>query len=112
MNLKGNVIQIFKPNRNTDEVIQCLSSIEPKIQDESTVPHNCPKLDEYPQLKQYFETHMEEGLYLLQFCKCNNVDCCIKRNGNLPPLVPSPVPIPNENHYMPFDSLYGKVKIG
>ena len=36
MDLKGNPIQTFQPNRNTDEVIRCLSSIKPKINDESS----------------------------------------------------------------------------
>lgn len=110
MNLKGKPIQVFQPNRTSNEIIQTLATIEPIITNEESIPHHRPNLVDYPRLKMYFETHMNEGLYLLQFRKCGNTECCVKRNGELPPLVPSPVPIPGQDHYMPFHSLYGKVK--
>ena len=53
---------------------------------------------------------MMEGLYLLQFKKCDKAECCPTQNGALPPLVPSPVPTPKGDHYLPFDAIYGKVK--
>lgn len=53
---------------------------------------------------------MVDGLYLLQFRKCNDITCCQKGNGNLPPLVPAPVLSPDGEHYLPFNSLYDKVE--
>jgi len=52
---------------------------------------------------------MVDGLYLLQFRKCDYVSCCKKRNGDLPPAVPTPVLTPDGKHYLPFNTFYGKV---
>lgn len=76
MELKGKPVKTFKPSRDVSEVVKCLSSIDPKITDESTIPHNQPKLGNFPSLQSLFQAHMTEGLYLLQFRKCDNKECC------------------------------------
>jgi len=46
---------------------------------------------------------MVDGLYVLQFRKCEDVTCCTKRNGDLPPKVPAPVMGPDGEHYLSFE---------
>ncbi len=68
------------------------------------------KLKEYKRLEAFFEVHMTEGLYLLQFRKCDDRNCCLPlRSTQLPPLIPAPVLQPNGEHYMPFEATYGKI---
>ena len=53
---------------------------------------------------------MKEGLYLLQFRKCMNDNCCKLMVEPLPPPpIPAPFLAPDGLHYFPFDDLYGKV---
>ena len=52
---------------------------------------------------------MKEGLYLLQFRKCMEDNCCKLIVEPLPPPIPVPVLTPDGLHYVPFDDLYGKV---
>lgn len=68
------------------------------------------KLKEYPQLKQYFEAHLTDGLYMLQFRKCTDRTCCIMRNDILPPPIPAPILSEDKQHYMKFEETYGKGK--
>ena len=110
MELKGKSVETFQPSRDHNEIVDCLSNIEPKIVDESTIPHNQPKLHHYPSLQSFFGKHMIEGLYMLQFRKCDNKDCCVIRNGPLPPCLPAPVPTSDGEHYMDFFTLYGKIR--
>ena len=75
------------------------------------------KLRDFPALQSFFNRHMTEGLYLLQFHKCQNSECC-KPKTNLPPMVPAPIRTPEGDKYMKFDDTknnildgtYGKIK--
>ena len=109
MELKGKPVQTFQPSRDATEIVSCLSKIEPKIKAEDDIPHNKPKLPNYPSLQQFFSNHMNEGLYMLQFRKCGKAECCKLQSIQLPPKVPAPVPSPAGGHYMKFHELYGKV---
>ena len=62
----------------------------------------------YPALEKYFEDHLAEGLYLLQFRKCDKESCCVKKTKLPPPLL-APVLEPAEHHYLPFTEVYGKI---
>lgn len=65
----------------------------------------------HPERKNAFSILMNKSylLYLLQFKKCDDLSCCVKRNGDLPPPCPCPVLAPNGEHYLQFQLLYGKV---
>lgn len=52
---------------------------------------------------------MSDGLYLLQFRKCNDPNCCTIRIADLPPKVPAPILAPDKEHYLPFSLTYGKI---
>ena len=54
---------------------------------------------------------MKEGLYLLQFGKCMDDNCCKLIVEPLPPPIPAPVLAPDGLHYLTFDYLYSKVTI-
>ena len=51
---------------------------------------------------------MKEGIYLLQFRKCMDDNCCKLIVEPLPPPIPAPVLAPDGLHYLLFDDLYGK----
>ena len=53
---------------------------------------------------------MKDGLYLLQFRKCEDETCCQRIVIDLPPYVPSPTLQPNGEQYVEFQDLYGKVE--
>ena len=67
------------------------------------------KLSKYQQLKDYLEKHMIDGLYILQFRKCNDMSCCTKLNDILPPPVPAPVLGLSKEIYLKFEDKYGKI---
>ena len=67
------------------------------------------KLKEFSNLKEFFESHITDGLYMLQFRKCSKASCCVIKKGPLPPQVPAPVLAPDKEHYVSFEELYGKV---
>ena len=85
LDLKGKQIKIFKSNRDFEELLNTLTIIEPTIKSEEDIPHAMSKLSKYQQLKDYLEKHMIDGLYILQFRKCNDMSCCTKLNDILPP---------------------------
>ena len=70
LELKGKRLKVFKPNKNVNEVVQTLNRIEPLITQENDIPHAQAKLKKFPSLHKYFEDHLIEGLYMLQFRKC------------------------------------------
>ena len=90
LDLKGKQVKIFKPNRECKELINTLTVIEPTIKSEEDIPRAMSKLPKYQQLKDYLEKHMIDGLYMLQFRKCDGMCCCTKLNDILPPPVPTP----------------------
>lgn len=53
---------------------------------------------------------MTNGLYLLQYRKCDDETCCVLTSGHLPPPVPAPIMGTDGDHYLKFDDLYGKVQ--
>ena len=108
LSLKGKKFKTFQPNNDSDEVLQSLINIEKKIA-VTGIPHKRASLTEYPDLKKFFDDHLTEGLYMLQYGKCDNGDCCQLRNGPLPPPIPAPVLSPDKEHYLPFKDLYGKI---
>ena len=73
LELKGKEVKIFPPNRDCKEVIAALQKIEPMISEDATIPHARPKFRNFPSLREFFENHMKEGLYLLQFRKCDDL---------------------------------------
>ena len=70
LELKGKCVKVFKPNKNVNEVVQTLNRIESLITQENDIPHAQGKLKKFPSLHKYFEDHLIEGLYMLQFRKC------------------------------------------
>ena len=108
LELKGKQLKIFQPSRSDSEIINALHKIEPLIKDDGSIPHLQAKLHEYPSLEKYFEAHMKEGLYLLQFQKCMDDNCCMLIVEPLPSPIPAPVLAPDGLYYLPFDDLYGK----
>ena len=79
LELKGKPIKLLNPNRNANDIITVLSSINATIQNEKSIPHARAKLKNYPALGKYFEDHLTEGLYMLQFWKCDNESFCMKK---------------------------------
>ena len=67
------------------------------------------KLKDFPGLQSFLQQHMTEGLYLLQFRKCEDDDCCKRKVRILPPKVPAPILNPSGEKYMAFDTTYGKI---
>ena len=108
LELKEKQLKIFQPSRSDSEIINALQKIEPLIKDHGSIPHSQAKLCEYPSLEIYFEAHMKEGLYLLQFRKCMGDNCCKLIVEPLLPPIPAPVLAPDGLHYLTFDDLYGK----
>ena len=53
--------------------------------------------------QQYFHKHLTEGLYVLQFWKCDDKNCCTIKNDPLPPLIPASVMAPDGEHCLAFD---------
>ena len=90
LDLKGKQVKILKPNRECKELINTLPVIEPTSKSEEDIPRAMSKLPKYQQLKDYLEKHMIDGLYMLQFRKCDGMSCCTKLNDILPPPVPTP----------------------
>ena len=110
LELKGNSVKIFKPNNQGDEIATSLNTIDSKITSVATIPHHQAKLDKYPHLKKFMDTHLTKTLYMLQYRKCDNFQCCQRKKETLPPKIPSPVLSPDRVHYLSFHSLYGKVQ--
>ena len=52
---------------------------------------------------------MIDGLYKLQFRKCDDMSCCTKLNDILPPPVPAPVLGSSKEKYLKFEDTYGKI---
>ena len=77
--LKGNSIKVFKPNKNVNEVVQTLNRIELLITQENDVSHAQSKLKNFLSLHKYFGDHLTEGLYMLQYRKCEDETCCIRK---------------------------------
>jgi len=109
LDMKGRKIKIFQPYREEKEIVDTLNRIEPLITSDDSIPHLRSKLSSYPSLERFLEEHLTDGLYLLQFRKCDDASCCTKLTS-LPPHVPSPVLGPDKKHYLSFNDLYGKVK--
>ena len=109
LELKGNSVKVFKPNKNVNEVVQTLNRMEPLITQENDIPHAQTKLKNFPSLHKYFGDHLIEGLYMLQFRKCEDETCCIRKKESLPPPVPAPVLSADGEHYLPFEDTYGKL---
>ena len=57
-----------------------------------------------------FDKHLAEGLYLLQFRKCDDKNCFTIKTDPLPPPITAPVMHPDGQHYLAFDDVYGKVQ--
>ena len=76
LELKGKPVKTFEPNIEDSEVLTVLKSIEPLIENEGSIPHAQAKLKDYPALQKFLGRHMTDGLYLLQFRKCNDESCC------------------------------------
>ena len=109
LELKRKQLKIFQPSRSDSEIINALQKIEPLIKIDGSIPHSQAKLREYPSLEKSFEAHVKEGLYLLQFRKCMDNNCCELIVEPLPPPIPAPVLAPDRLHHLPFDDLCGKV---
>ena len=109
LDLKGKQVKIFKTNRDCTEIINTLSVIEPTIKPEEDIPHAMSEVAKYQQLKDYLEKHMTDGLYMLQFRKCDDMSCCTKLNDILPPQVPAPVLGSSKQKYLKFEDTYGKI---
>ena len=111
LELKGKPVKMFQESRDDTEIITALCSIESKITSEADIPHSIAKLPSYPGLHSYMGKHMVEGLYLLQFRKCANKECCqFRSNDTLQPLVPAPVLGPSGESYLKFTDTYGMIK--
>ena len=52
---------------------------------------------------------MIDGLYKLQFRKCDDMSCCTKLNDILPPPVPAPALGSSKEKYLKFEDAYGKI---
>ena len=102
-------VKTFETKYDDAEIVAALNVIEPIITNEQAIPHSRSKLKEYPLLAKFFQDHMVEGLYLLQFRKCRDLQCCTLRTKELPPRVPAPVLSPDKQHCLDFKDLYGKV---
>ena len=109
LELKGIPFKVFEQLRDEKEVVDVLHKIEPLITSDSNIPRRQTSLKSYPCLEKYLEVHLNEGLYMLQFHKCNDQTFCILRSKKLPPPVPAPVMSPDGQHYLSFETLYGKV---
>ena len=46
---------------------------------------------------------------MLQFRKCEDETCCIRKKESLPPTVPAPVLSADSEQYLPFEDTYGKL---
>ena len=51
LELKGNSLKVFKPDKNVNEVVQTLNRIEPLITQENDIPHTQAKLKNFPSLR-------------------------------------------------------------
>ena len=91
------------------EVVNALKDIDLTITADQLITHSRSKLKNFPSLKLYFDKHLTEGLYLLQFRKSDDQNCCTIKNDPLPPLISVPVMAPDGEHYVAFDDLYKKV---
>ena len=91
LELKGKKVKAFLPTGNSKEVVDALKDIDLTIRADQLIPHSRSKLKNFSSLQRYFDKHLTEGLYLLQFGEC---DCTIK-NDPLPPLKTSPVMAPD-----------------
>ena len=109
LELKGNSVKVFKPNKNVNEVVQTLNRIEPLITQENGIPHAQAKLTKFLSLHKYFEDNLIEGLYMLQFRKCEDETCCIRKKESLPPPAPAPVLSADGEHYLPFEDTCRKL---
>ena len=85
---------MFEQLRDEKEVVNVLHKSEPLIKSDSTIPHRRTSLKSYLCLEKYLVVHLNEGLYMLQFRKCND-QTCILRFQKLSPTVPAPVMSPD-----------------
>ena len=92
-------------------MVQTLNRIEPLFTQEDDIPHAQVKLKNFPSLHMYFGDHLNEGLYMLQFRKCEDETCCIRKKESLPRPVPAPVVSADGEHYLPFEDTYGKLSM-
>ena len=60
------------------EVADALKDIYLTITADQLIPYIRSKRKNSPSLQQYFNKHLPEGLYLLQFRKCDDKNCCTK----------------------------------
>ena len=65
----------FRADCVPDMVVKVLENIKPIIRKEDIL-HVLSKLKSYPNLESYLEKHTKDGLYLLQFRKCEDETCC------------------------------------
>ena len=72
LELKGKKVKTFLPTRNNREVVDALKDIDPTTTADQLIPHSRSKLKKFQSLQRYFDKHLKEGLYLLQFRKCND----------------------------------------
>ena len=79
------------------------------ITSDEKIPHAMASLPDYPSLKSFFTRHLTEGLYMLQFRKCEDLTCCQRKTNPLPPKIPAPVLSPDGEKYLKFEMLYSKV---
>ena len=110
LQLKGKQVRVYPSSRESTAVVNALNRIEPLIKTEENIPHAIANLTKYPALERFLESHMTDGLYLLQFRKCEDQACCQRLVTVLPPMVPAPIIQPNGDHYLKFQDLYGKVE--
>ena len=85
-----------------------LNRIEPLITQENDIPQAQANLKNFPSLHKYFGDHLTKGLYMLQFRKCEDETCCIRKKQILPPPVPTSVLSADGEHYLRFEDTYGK----
>ena len=90
LELKGNSVKVFKPDKNVNEVFQKLNRTEPLIMEENDIPHTQAKLKSFPSLDKYFGDYLTKSLYMLQFRRCEDETCCIRKKESLPPPVYCP----------------------
>ena len=62
-------------------------------------------------MESFLEKRMKDGLYLLQFRKCEDDTCCQRLVPDLPPYLHAPILKPKDEHYAKFQDLYGKVEV-
>ena len=72
LELKEIPFKVFEQLRDEKEVVDVFHKIKPLITSDSTIPRRRISLKSYPCLEKHLEVHLNEGLYMLQFRKCND----------------------------------------